>query len=73
MGPVGFFTGETWLEEHFHAMETYNADSDEVSVWELKGLLLVGIRCRLELCVVIRAKAALFLFDLTKNLPLRRQ
>ena len=47
-----------------------NADSDEVSVCELKGLLLVGIRCRLELCVVNRAKAAQFLFDLTSNLPL---
>ena len=64
------FVRETWLEEHFHAMETCNADSDEVSVWELKGLRLVGIRCRLELCVVNRAKAAQFLFDLTSSLPL---
>ena len=46
------------------------ADSDEVSVWELKGLLIVGIRCRLELCVVNRTKAAQFLFHLTSNLPL---
>ena len=49
---VGFFAAETWLDEHFHALETKNADSDEISVWELQGLLLVGIRSRLELCVV---------------------
>ena len=34
-------------------METINADSDRVSIWELKGLLLIGIRSRFDLCVVI--------------------
>ena len=47
---VGFFSAETWLKEHFHAKETFNADSDEVPGWVLKGLLLVGIRSRFELC-----------------------
>ena len=65
---VGFFTGETWLESNVHAMETFSADSDEVSVWELKDLLLVG---RLELCVVIHANVAQFLFDIPPSL--RRQ
>merc|ERR1712135_180095 len=39
--PTGFFTDETWLEQHFCATETFGADSDDVSVWELVGLLLV--------------------------------
>ena len=51
-------------------METFSADRNDVSVWELLGLLLVDFRREFELCVVIRAKAAQFLFDLTSNLPL---
>ena len=51
-------------------METSSADSDEASVWELRGLLLVGFRRRLELCVVIQANVAQFLFDIPSNLPL---
>ena len=45
-------------------METFSADINEVSVWELKGLHLVGFRRRLELCVVIHANVAQFLFDI---------
>ena len=39
-------------------------------VWELKGLLSVGIRSRFELCVVIHDNVAHFLFDITTGLPL---
>ena len=52
---VGFFANETWLEHCIDAMGTFSADKNDVSV-------------RFELCVVIRAKAAQFLFDLTSNL-----
>ena len=31
----GSFTNEIWLEQHFHVKETFSADSDDVSVWEL--------------------------------------
>ena len=41
-------------------------DSDDVSVWELAGLLLAS---RFELCVEIRASVARFIFDITSNLP----
>ena len=67
---AGFFNGETWLEQHFHAMETFSADSDEVSVRENVGLLLVGFRRRFELCVVIHANVAQFLFDIPSNHPI---
>ena len=32
---AGSFTNEISLEQHFHVKETFNADSDDVSVWEL--------------------------------------
>ena len=59
-----------WLEQHFHVMETFSADSDDVSVWELVGLLPVGIRNRFELCVENTSNVAQFLFDKWDNLPL---
>ena len=31
----GSFTNEIRLEQHFHVKETFSADSDDVSVWEL--------------------------------------
>ena len=40
---------EIWLEQLFCETETFGVNSDEVSVWELVGLLLVS---RFELCVV---------------------
>ena len=51
-------------------MVTFGANNDDVSVWELVGFLLDGFRRRSELCVVIRANVAPFLFDLTSNIPL---
>jgi len=45
------------LEPHFDVTETFSTDSVDVSVRELVGLFLVNFRSRLELCVVIRAKA----------------
>ena len=39
-------------------------------VWELKGLLLVSVRHRFDLCVVIRANVTRFLCDSAKHLPL---
>ena len=51
-------------------MATFSADSDEVSVLEFESLLLVGFRLLLELCVVIHANVALFLFDIPSNFPL---
>ena len=69
MESAGFFTSGVWLEPHFRSTETFNANIDDVSVWELAGLLLVNYRSR-ELCVVIHAKLAQFLCDMPSNLPL---
>ena len=42
---AGFFIGETCLAGvTLHAMETFSADSNEVSVWEPKSLHLIGFR-----------------------------
>ena len=32
---AGSFIIEIWLEQHVHATETFGADSDDVSIWEL--------------------------------------
>ena len=53
----------------YDSLRIYTSHFD-VSVWELTGLLLVDFRRRFELCVVIHANAAQFLFDITSNLPL---
>ena len=47
-----------------HATETFGANNDDVSVWELVGL---------ELCVAIQTNVARFLSDITKSPSLRRQ
>ena len=71
MDTTGFFIGETWLEEHFHAMETFNADSEDVSAWVLKGLLHVGtFSGRFELCVEVKRNVEKFLFGIATDLPL---
>ena len=44
-------------------------DSNDVFVWEHVGLLLVDYRRGFELCVVIRADVAQFLFDVTNKPP----
>ena len=41
VGSVGFFANEIWLEQYIDATETFIAYRDDVSVWELEGLLLV--------------------------------
>ncbi len=38
----GFLADEARLEEHLGAAEALAADSDDVAVWELVSLLLVG-------------------------------
>ena len=63
------FSGEAWLEQLFRATETFGANSDDVPVWELAGLLLVS---RFELCVVIHTNVAQFLDDIPSNLPVDR-
>ena len=62
---VGFFANETWLEQYIDAAGTFSADRNDVSVWELVCFLLVDVRRTFELCVVIRARAAQFHFDIT--------
>ena len=58
------------MEQHFHATETLGADRDDVSVWELVGLILVGtFRGQFELCVVVKRNVAKFLFDITTDPP----
>ena len=37
--PLAFVTSEAWLGTHFSATETFSANSDDVSVWALGGLL----------------------------------
>ena len=54
-------------------METSSADRDDVSVWELVGLLRVDFRNRFQLCVVIQTNVPQFLDDIPNNLPLRWQ
>ena len=51
-------------------METFGADRDDVSVWELVGLLLVKFRNRFVLCVVIQTNVGQILFDIPSNIPL---
>ena len=55
----GFCTNENWLEHHFSATETCGANRDDVSVWELIGLLLVS---RFEL----HTNVAQFLCDIPR-------
>ena len=43
-------------------------DSEDVVVWEHKGLLLVNVRSRFELCVIVQTYVAQFLFDIPSNL-----
>ena len=38
---ASFFANETRLEQHLRAAETFGAYSDDVSVWELVGILPV--------------------------------
>ena len=70
MDSAGLFTGESRLEQHFRATGNVRNDSDDVSVWENVGLLLVKFRGRFVLCVVIQANVAQFLADITNNLAL---
>ena len=50
--PLASLPNETCQDQHFRATETLGADSDDVSVWEFIGLLVVGtFRSRFELCV----------------------
>ena len=59
------------MEQHFHATETPGADREDVSVWELVGLILVGtFRGKFELCVEVKRNVAKFLFDITTDLPI---
>ena len=67
---AGFFAEETWLEQYVDAMETCGTDRNDLSVWELKGFLLVGLRRRFEPSVVIHATVAQFLFNIPSTLPL---
>ena len=48
------------VEQHFHATETPGADRDEVSVWELVGILVGTFRGRFELCVAVKRHVAKF-------------
>ena len=70
MESASFFISETWLEQHFHATGTFDANNDEVPVWELASLLFVNYRIGFELCVVNKTCVAQFLFDILRNLPL---
>ena len=47
--PLASASVKTWLEQYSDAMETFSADSDDVSVREHVGLF----RIRFGLCVVI--------------------
>ena len=57
------------LPTTFITMETPGADRDDVSVWELVGLLLVKFRNRFALCVVFQTNVGQILFDIPSNLP----
>ena len=44
MESAGSFTRGAWQEQRFRVMATFGANSDDVSVWELAGHLLVNYR-----------------------------
>ena len=67
---AGFFANDTWMEKHFRSTETFGPIKDDVSVWELVGLILLDFRRRFELCVVIGDKKAQFLADIPSNIQL---
>ena len=59
-----------WLEQHFHATETFGTDGDDVVVWGLVGLVFVDFRRHFEFCVLIHTLVTQFLLDIPSNLPL---
>ena len=61
-------TGETWLEQLVSVKETLGADSDDVYVCELIGLLPVGFRNRFDLCVVYTSNVAQFFSDIPRKI-----
>ena len=70
MDSTGLNANETG-RKNTRATETIGAERDDVSVWELVGLVLVVTsRDRFELCVVVKRHVAKFLFDITTDLPL---
>ena len=64
---AGFYIGEIWLEQHFHATGTFDANNDDIHVWELTSLLPVNSRIRFELSVVNKTCVAQFFFDILSN------
>ena len=39
---VGFLTDGAWQEQDFESTETFGTDNDDLAVWELVGLPLLG-------------------------------
>merc|ERR1711971_1096765 len=60
------------LEENLRATEAFAAHRDDVAIWQLISLLLVGAlnRC-LHLCIEVGSDIAKLFLHITHNLPLR--
>jgi len=73
MYATGFLSDEAWLEEHLRASEALAADGDDVAIWQLVCLLLVGrLSGGLHLCVVIERNVGQLLLHITDDFTLGR-
>merc|ERR1719379_957447 len=70
---TGLLSNEAWLEQHLWAAEALVADSNDVSIRQLIGLLLVrALTCSLHLAVEVNRNVAELLLHITHDLTLRR-
>merc|ERR1712013_273718 len=55
MNAAGLLAHEAGLEEHLRAAEALASDGDDVAIWQLIGLLLIGaLRCLLHLSIEVQ-------------------
>merc|ERR1719251_576776 len=73
MDATRLLANETGLEEDLGATEALTTDSDDVSIWQFVGFLLIrGLSCCLHLGVVIQCNVRELLLHITYNLALGR-
>merc|ERR1719424_1126242 len=71
MDPASLLPNETRLEENFRAAEALIANSDDVAIWKLIGLLLVrALACSFHLTVKVQSDVGELLFHIPHNLAL---
>merc|ERR1719223_2186183 len=71
MDTAGPLADEAWLEQDFGTTETLTANGNNVAIWQLIGLLLVGtLGGCLHFCVKVKSNVAKLLLDIAHNLAL---